>query len=246
MVRLDVVDDRLPVRRMSADLARLLAEVDAILLDFDGPVCSIFAGYPAPKVAAELVDMLQRQGVAMPPSLATERDPLEVLRWAGGAGDPAVARMVEDALCAAELRAAESAGPTPYGREVIVAARQAALSVAVVSNNSAGAVTAYLAAHRLASYVSPVVGRAYAEPGRMKPNPEPILHAVRALGISVDRAVLVGDSLSDIEGSRAAGVRSIGYANRATKVETFRLAGADVVIESMGSIASVLMERAAG
>ena len=26
-----------------------------LLLDFDGPVCSIFAGYPAPRVAAELV-----------------------------------------------------------------------------------------------------------------------------------------------------------------------------------------------
>ncbi len=79
----------------------------------------------------------------------------------------------------------------------------------------------------------------------MKPNPEPILHAVRAMGLPADRVVLVGDSLSDIEGSRAAGVWIIGYANRATKVGTFRLAGADVVIESMGSIATVLMERAA-
>ncbi len=231
---------------MSADLARLLAEVDAILLDFDGPVCSIFAGYPAPKVAAELVDMLQRQRVAMPPGLTTEQDPLEVLRWAGTAGDPAVARAVEDALCAAELRAVESAGPTPYGREVIVAARQAGLPVAVVSNNSAGAVTAYLSAHRLATYVSPVVGRAYAQPGRMKPNPEPILHAVRALGLAPDRTVLVGDSLSDIEGSHAAGVRSIGYANRPAKSEVFRQARADVVIDSMGAIATALIERAAG
>ena len=230
---------------MSADLARLLAEVDAVLLDFDGPVCSIFAGYPAPKVAAELVDMLQRRGVGVPPSLTTEPDPLEVLRRVSAAGDVAVTRAIEDALCTAELRAAESAAPTPYGREAIVAARQAGLLVAVVSNNSAGAVAAYLSAHRLASYVSPVVGRAYAEPGRMKPNPEPILHAVRALGLSPDRTVLVGDSLSDIEGSRAAGVRTIGYANRPAKAEVFRQARADVVIDSMGAIASVLIERAA-
>lgn len=54
MVRLDVVDHRLPVRRMTADLGRLLGEVGAVLLDFDGPVCSILAGYPAPQVAAEL------------------------------------------------------------------------------------------------------------------------------------------------------------------------------------------------
>jgi HAD superfamily hydrolase (TIGR01549 family) len=154
--------------------------------------------------------------------------------------------MVEDALCAAELRAVESAAPTPYGREVIVAAQQTDLPVAVVSNNWAGAVTAYLSARRLASYMSPVVGRAYAEPGRMKPNPEPILHAVRALGLSPDRTVLVGDSLSDIEGSCAAGVRTIGYANRPAKAEAFRQAGADVVIDNLRAIASILIQRAVG
>jgi len=35
MVELGVVDDRPQVRRIGADLAGLLAEVDAILLDFD-------------------------------------------------------------------------------------------------------------------------------------------------------------------------------------------------------------------
>jgi beta-phosphoglucomutase-like phosphatase (HAD superfamily) len=103
-------------------------------------------------------------------------------------------------------------------------------------------VAAYLAAHRLAGYVSPVVGRAYAEPARMKPNPEPIMQAVRALGEPPDRCVLVGDSLSDISGAQAAGVHVIGYANRPPKVEAFRSAGADMVITSMGAIASALIE----
>lgn len=231
---------------MTADLGQLLSEVRAVLLDFDGPVCGIFAGYPAPQVAAELVDVLRRHGVDVPPDLASEPDPLEVLRRTGATGDQGVTRTVEDALCDAERRAAGTAEPTPYGREVIVAARQAGLPVAVVSNNSAGAVTAYLTAHRLTGYVSPVVGRAYADPTRMKPNPEPIIQAVRMLGETPGRCVLVGDSLSDIEGARAAGVRVIGYANRPHKAEVFRSAGADVVITSMGAIAGVLIERSAG
>ncbi|MBL6277215.1 HAD family phosphatase [Micromonospora fiedleri] len=228
---------------MNADLGRLLGEVDALLLDFDGPVCSIFAGYPAPQVAAELVDVLRQHGVDVPPELASEPDPLEVLRRTGAAGDQDVTRAVEDALCAAERRAVETAEPTPYGREVIVAARQAGMPVAVVSNNSAGAVSAYLAAQRLAGHVSPVIGRAYADPDRMKPNPAPIVQAARAVGVPSIRCVLVGDSLSDIEGARAAGVRMIAYANRPSKVEPFRSAGADAVITSMGEIASVLVER---
>ncbi|GAB3053518.1 HAD family hydrolase [Micromonospora schwarzwaldensis] len=231
---------------MNADLDRLLAGVGALLLDFDGPVCSIFAGYPAPQVAAELVAVLRKHGVDVPPDLASEPDPLEVLRRTGAAGDQDFTQAVEDTLCAAERRAVETAEPTPYGREVIVAARQAGMPVAVVSNNSAGAVSAYLAAHRLAAYVSPVVGRPYADPGRMKPNPQPIMQAVRAVGELASRCVLVGDSLSDIEGARKAGVRVIGYANRPNKAEAFRAAGADVVTTSMGEIAGVLIKRAGG
>jgi HAD superfamily hydrolase (TIGR01509 family) len=228
---------------MSADLDRLLAETDTVLLDFDGPICGIFAGHPAPGIAADLVEVLRRHGVEVPPNVATEQDPLEVLRWTDKAASPALTRAIEDALCQAERRAVESAAPTPYGREVIVAAHQAGMGVAIVSNNSAGAVSAYLNAHRLNSYVSPIVGRAYAEPSQMKPNPAPILRAVQAIGTPPNRSVLVGDSLSDIEGARAAGVRSIAYANRPAKEEPFRQAGADAVITSMKAVARLLIER---
>jgi HAD superfamily hydrolase (TIGR01509 family) len=231
---------------MSADLGQLLGQIDAVLLDFDGPVCSIFAGYPAPQVAAELIDVLRRYVDVVPPDLASEPDPLEVLRRAGAADDQGVLRAVEDALCAAERRAAETAEPTPYSREVIVAARQAGMPVAVVSNNSAGAVSVYLAAHRLAAHVSPVVGRVYADPDRMKPNPEPILQAVRTVGGRPSRCVLVGDSQSDIEGARAAGVQVIGYANRPAKVAAFWGLGADFVVTSMGEIASTLVDLVGG
>jgi hypothetical protein len=56
-----------------------------LLLDFDGPICSIFAGYPAPRVAAELVALLDVEGVAVPPEVRGEGDPLAVLRWVGEA-----------------------------------------------------------------------------------------------------------------------------------------------------------------
>ena len=56
------------------------------------------------------------------------------------------------------------------------------------------------------------------------------------------RCVLVGGSLSDIEGARAAGIRVIDYANRSPKVEAFRSAASDVVITSMRAIAEMLIE----
>jgi HAD superfamily hydrolase (TIGR01509 family) len=209
-----------------------------LLLDFDGPVCSIFAGYPAPRVAQELVAMLRAAGVDVPDTTAEQIDPLEVLRWVGASCSPDITTATEDALCAAELRAAATAAPTPYGHDVIRAAHGLGVPVAVVSNNSAGAVAAYLSAHGLTPYVHPVVGRAYGDPGRMKPNPEPILTAVRALRAAAGDCVLIGDSLSDIEGARAAGVRVIGYANQPWKVGPFT--DADRIVTSMREILSGL------
>ncbi len=231
------------VRSMSTadEMARLLTCGGPVLLDFDGPVCSIFARYQAPVIARELVDLIQRQGVALPGTVANEPDPLEVLRWAGRDTTANLTIAVEDALCAAELEAAKTAEPTPFGREVIVAAYQIGRPVAVVSNNSAVAIAAYLAAHRLAGHVASVVGRAYADPARMKPNPEPILSAARALASDPGDCILIGDSLSDVDCARVAGVPVIGYANKSPKAERLRSAGADAVVTSMGDIAAALL-----
>jgi HAD superfamily hydrolase (TIGR01549 family) len=228
---------------MSTDavLARLLAGRGPLLLDFDGPVCRIFAGYSVPSAADELRATLRNQGIEVPESLEGEPDPLEVLRWTSSLGEANVTRAVEDTLCAIELHAVRSAAPTPYAREVIVAARKAGKPIAVVSNNSAGAVMEYLTAKRLAGYITSIVGRAYADPARMKPNPEPILHAVFDLGAEPADCVLIGDSLGDITGAQAARVPVIGYANRPTKVQPFVQAKADAVVTSLGDIAVVLI-----
>lgn len=203
--------------------------IEALLLDFDGPVCSIFSGCPAPRVAADLVALIGAEDVR------GETDPLAVLRWAGDHCGHDVTVAVEEALCAAELRAAALAEPTPFAREVILGA---GVPVAIVSNNSAAAIEAYLTAHDLAAGVTAVVGRAYADPRRMKPNPAPVLDAVRTLGVEPSACALVGDSLSDIEAARAAGVTAIGYANRPWKRAAFTTA--DLVITSMREVADAL------
>src|SRR5206468_384632 len=93
-------------------------------------------------------------------------------------------------------------------------------------------------AHGLADYVAPIVGRTYANPQRMKPDPAPILDAISALGAEPAACVLVGDSVSDIDGARAAGVCAVGYANRPYKLEVLR--SADMIITTMRDIVTVL------
>jgi phosphoglycolate phosphatase-like HAD superfamily hydrolase len=223
-------------------LRRLLDQTGPLLLDFDGPVCSVFARYPAADLAATLRQKLAQRGIETPAELAQVRDPLEVLRWTGRLGRPSLTRAIDDELTAAELAAVGTSAPTLYSREVIVAAAQGGRRVTVVTNNSAEAVTAYLTAHRLSVHVAHVVGRAHGHPERMKPNPEPIRNAVAALGADPSACLLVGDSASDIEGAQAAGVRSIGYVNNPAKRDRLSTAGPDFLLDNMAELAIALIE----
>ncbi|MET8756841.1 HAD family phosphatase [Lentzea sp. NPDC004782] len=218
------------------DSYELLHRASAVLFDFDGPVCSVFAGYPAPTIAGELLQYLLGQNVELTSEVASETDPMEVLRWTG-ANEPGLTAQVEDRLSDAERKAVETAAPTPFSTEAIQAARSRGQRVAIVSNNSAGAVEKYLSAHGLTAQVELVVGRAYAEPSRMKPNPEPLLRAVEAFSLRPEDSVLIGDALTDIEACKRAGVRSVGYAKDETREVALTSAGAELVITSMSAVA---------
>jgi phosphoglycolate phosphatase-like HAD superfamily hydrolase len=55
-------------------LEQVLTSVDAVLFDFDGPLCDVFAGFPAWQVAQQLQEMIGTQ--------YDTDDPLEILRRA--------------------------------------------------------------------------------------------------------------------------------------------------------------------
>ncbi|MGH8902773.1 MAG: HAD family hydrolase [Egibacteraceae bacterium] len=224
------------------DLIRIVDRADHVLFDFDGPICSIFAGRSAPSLAAELRGLLLAEGVSLPAQVVDADDPLEVLRFTSSLG-PDLTAQVDSALRAAEMVAAASARPTPHARETILACNQTGRTVSVVSNNSTTAVEAYLTAYELIQYVGLVVGRTDPDPALLKPHPHLIVQAVRALSANPATCILIGDSTSDIEGSRAAGVRTVGYANKPGKRERLARAGADAVVTTMAELASVLLAR---
>lgn len=223
-----------------ASLATILAGGGPLLLDFDGPLCRIFAEGRARSIAMELRTLLNDFGVPLPEVVASENDPLELLRWTGKLGREPVTNAVDDALRAAELRSARTASPTLYANDVLAAARQTMRSMAIVSNNSTPAVNLYLDQHGLDQYIAHVVGRPYGHPERMKPNPEMILATAVKLGAEPGRCVFVGDSTSDVESSQAAGLPVIGYANKVGKAHRLQMAGADAIITSMGELAAAL------
>lgn len=61
-------------------LQQILSRARHLFLDFDGPVCSVYAGTPASTVADQLRRELQAAGITVPPGAVTESDPLEIFR----------------------------------------------------------------------------------------------------------------------------------------------------------------------
>jgi len=221
-------------------LARLIAHRRTILLDFDGPVCSIFAGYPAPVIAEQLRDLVRRR-VLSPPDIQGTTDPLAVLRLVDGLGNQPLTRLVARALQVAETTAVETAVPTPGAHEVIRAAASSGRRVGIVSNNSEDAINSYLTRHALKADVQVVAARYPDMPASlMKPHPRLLTRALDALGTQAADAVFVGDSVTDMQAAKALAITGIGYAANAARAAKLRRAGAEAVIATMHQLARAI------
>ncbi|MFJ6373235.1 HAD family hydrolase [Streptomyces virginiae] len=223
-------------------LGTALGTSKAVLFDFDGPICDVFRGLPAPDIASELADLLATLAPALAiPARATD-DPMEVHRLSQSAGSTVLAA-VEAALTAAEIRAVKAAGaPTEGSVQAFHAARDTDRHVGIVSNNSAECVREYLTLHGLLGIVDEIIGRPVLRPDLMKPSPHPLLTAASVFGVAPHLTVLIGDSVTDVEAAHAAGARSIGYANKPPKETALADAGADAVVLGMQQIADFLIQ----
>ncbi|MFJ7274679.1 HAD family hydrolase [Kitasatospora sp. NPDC098663] len=220
-------------------LADVLRPVKHVLLDFDGPVCSVFAGLPASEVARRLREGLLAGGEQAPAGAAEENDPLALFRLVADAR-PDLTASTDAALVALETEAVRVARPTPGGESLLRAAVRSGRLVSVVSNNAGAAIEAYLAEHGLSDYVTGVFGRAPGDPSSMKPNPRLLLEAMEAAGTRPEHCIFIGDAARDVEAGKAAGVPTIGYANKPGKDAKLATAGAVVVVDSMQLVSDAL------
>lgn len=212
------------------DLREIVSRTRHILLDFDGPVCAVYAGTSSRAVADELRAALT--DLPLPAEVLSDDDPLEVLKAAAAIG-PTPAARAQEAFVRLELQAVSTANPTAGAAELMAAARETGRKVAIVSNNSSPAISAYLAAHDLTRYVAAVLGRDEPDPTRMKPDPYRVRQAIESLWADPAQCVLIGDSTSDVVAAHAAGIKAIGYANKPYKNQVLTDAGADYLIHSI-------------
>ncbi len=218
-------------------LADVLRSVRHVLLDFDGPLCSIFANLPAKDVAHQLYMGLREDG--LPEEWRSETDPLALLRRVDD-DRPSLVIAADRALARLEEAAARSATATLGGESLLKACLSSERSVWIVSNNSSGAIRTYLEVHGLQNYVAGIFGRISGKPSAMKPDPRLLTDAMSAATASPTECIFIGDAVRDVQAGHAVGVSTIGYANKPGKDISLRQAGAIAVVDSMQIIADAL------
>jgi phosphoglycolate phosphatase len=210
------------------DAWEVIASAKALLLDFDGPITALMPP-PLNSQAAERA-RAALQVTTLPCEIRTTTDHLAVLRFTAERY-PGRFRDVERACSEAEIDCARLSKPSPEAQALIEGAERRSVRVAIVSNNSEKAVQAFL---RRFSWAAPIHVLACRTPklgAKLKPNPLLVNRALEHLRVDAGGAVLVGDSVSDVEAGNSAGVRVVGLSKTPERGRNLIMAGAVALIE---------------
>ncbi|EST21676.1 hypothetical protein N566_27250 [Streptomycetaceae bacterium MP113-05] len=215
----------------------LIRSADCVLFDFDGPVCRLFAGHPAPLIAQNLRALIREHGGRDDLALRVARidDPLVVLRAAEPHGTLGAA--LERALTEEEVRAAKSAEPTPHADRLARSLVSSGRRVAVTTNNAAPAVERYLSGHGLLPLFAGHIHGRLGDVDLLKPHPDCLLRALASTDTPPDRALMIGDTVHDLRAAEAAGVGFVGFSPRADRRAELRAAGP---VDAVGDLRDVI------
>ena len=234
------------VATQTENLRDTITRARYVLFDFDGPVCRLYAGHAAERVAKDLVEWLERQG--MRGLLTSEErrhpDPLVVLH-AVDRRRPRSDLVVElgARFTQQELKAVDKAWPTAYADAVIRTWRAVGARLAITTNNSPLTAARYLDGRGLADCFAPHIYGRTQELRHLKPDPNCLNRALNALGADPSKALMIGDTPSDLYAAERAGVPFLGYARNGDKEKELRDAGAEHVVVSLETVLRVLREQ---
>jgi len=216
---------------------------DAVLFDFDGVL--IESEYAGNRQIADYLTGIGRpttpeQSMANFMGLAGPDFHAALERWIGGPIPESFhsARAEEDARAIAEGYG-EVSGAVAFVRSL-----PADLPKAIVSSSS----TRWISAHLVHLGISEVFGeRMFSgreHVARGKPAPDLYLHAADALGVDIERCVIIEDSPVGATGAVASGAYVIGLCAGShcspSHAETLRAIGVDVVADSFDAVQRIV------
>jgi phosphoglycolate phosphatase len=137
-----------------------------------------------------------------------------------------------------ELKAAEEGKLLPGVGAALKSLRGRGLKVGIVTRNCEEAVRKVVP--DIEAFCDVFVPRDLIK--RVKPHPEQLTSVLKALHVTGEETVMVGDHTIDIQAGKRVGMRTVGVLTGRVKKEEFEKAGADWVLEEASEICNLLKD----
>ena len=113
--------------------------------------------------------------------------------------------------------------------------------MSTISTGSQARVEAFLAHYDVLDCFETVVTAQTT--ARMKPYPDPLLHAASAMGVAPEACLMVGDTTVDMLTAQAAGAQAVGVLCGFGTEDELRRTGAGLILETTSDLLAVLMPQ---
>ena len=220
--------------------------VKAVIFDLDGTLVSFNLDYRT--VRAEVRGYLLRIGV--PASVLSVNESIfemlnktEIFVKNSGKSAEAVAEIRNEALAIAEkyeLEAAKSTSLLPGAGETLKALKRMGLKIGLCTINSEKSANYILQRFKIADFFDVTVPRN--KVNYVKPNPEHLEAALKALGAVPEDTVVVGDSSVDMQSAKELKAIAVGLPTGVSTMEQLTGHGANYIITSITDL-PILIEK---
>lgn len=204
----------------------------AVIFDLDGTLQTLEVDFPALRSRLDAILAPLGAALARGPVLESVGRALEAARASGAPGAAVEAARERAGLEVekAEMEALPRSRILPGAREAVVELAARGVKTALLSRACRRYVQASM--ERIRAPFDAVASRDDAP--RYKPDPAPVVHLMRVLGVEAHECAVVGDHPFDITAGRMAGARCAGVLTGCGKREELIEAGAEAVFERVG------------
>jgi phosphoglycolate phosphatase len=220
---------------------RTLHHIKAIIFDFDGTLAVLNIDFNA--MREQVFELMRHFDVEE--KLITERYLLEIvdevyqILWEKNpSGAEAFYQESHHILHEVEMRAADKGKLIPGAEATLKSLREKGIKVGIITRNCEDAVRRVFP--NIDRFCDVFISRNSVK--KVKPHPDHLSSAMKALDVEGEEAVMIGDHTIDIQAGKRVGMRTIGVLTGRTKREEFEKAGADDILGNATEICKLLEE----
>ena len=219
-----------------------LREIRAVVFDFDGTLAALNIDFSS--MRERVFELMREYGVHEEKIeekylLEIIDEVVQILNQKHSSAAEEFYQEAHQILHKIELEAAEKGRLLPGVERVLKSLRGKGLKIGIVTRNCEEAVRKVFP--NIEEFCDVFISRDSIR--KVKPHPEHMTSVLKALHVSGEETVMVGDHPIDIQAGKRVGMKTIGVLTGRTKREEFEKAGADGILREAAEISKILEEK---